>query len=201
MNKKSKPVASEGLAATRIRLGFSQQQFADELGVAKSVIAMAEINRRPLPTALLLKIAALETCLANQSGKTALMPKHPGEADDWSECNWMIAKMRYRSARCLDQAALLQNKLTAMENRYHETRNALQLIEEQLSIKDKNKLNTNLQHVQDRLVQQLQSCGQPAQALLSIRIALLEAEATTNNELEQQLTTKFPELFSHTKNK
>lgn len=49
-----------GLAAIRHQHGYSQANFAQLLGISKSVLAMAECGRRSLPSAAFFKITDLE---------------------------------------------------------------------------------------------------------------------------------------------
>ena len=64
-------------AATRARLGLSQQQLANHLGVAKATVGMAEIGRRKLPVPALLKLAQLEIKLTAASiPGTVALSKH-----------------------------------------------------------------------------------------------------------------------------
>jgi transcriptional regulator with XRE-family HTH domain len=71
----------EGIAATRVRLGLSQQEFADQLGISRSLVAKAEGRQRTLPTSTIVKIASLEILLAGaNSAKVAVQP-HPVEIE------------------------------------------------------------------------------------------------------------------------
>lgn len=58
----------------RLKLGLSQQAFARQIGISKSLVSMVENGRRSLPTQALLKIAELETTLAalEKSGSASL---------------------------------------------------------------------------------------------------------------------------------
>jgi transcriptional regulator with XRE-family HTH domain len=60
MAMKFRSLKGREFVATRVRLGLSQRQLADQLGISKAAVAMAETGQRKLPVAALIKMAALE---------------------------------------------------------------------------------------------------------------------------------------------
>lgn len=63
-----------GLAALRLRLGLSQQAFAGQLGISRSLLGYAENHKRSLPTSALLRLAALEMVLHQQATQKNTKP-------------------------------------------------------------------------------------------------------------------------------
>ncbi len=67
---KFKIVKKQGLVTVRIRLGLSQNQMAEKLGVSKATISMAECGQRTLPTAALLRLVELELKMVDAAKTT-----------------------------------------------------------------------------------------------------------------------------------
>ena len=56
---KFRSLKGRDFVATRTRLGLSQRQLAEQLGISKAAVSMAETGQRKLPIAALMKMAAL----------------------------------------------------------------------------------------------------------------------------------------------
>ena len=71
----------DGLAATRARLGMTQRDFAQILGISKALVSMVEGNRRTLPGPCLVKLASLEVAIAGAVTTNSKQLPHPVEVE------------------------------------------------------------------------------------------------------------------------
>ncbi|CAN5861387.1 hypothetical protein BH11BAC4_BH11BAC4_22650 [soil metagenome] len=182
------------LCSTRKKLGLSQQELADRLGVDRSTISLVELNLRSLPTAALLKLAALET-----SGELAAMERGPdmeeetetmnsAELNAWTRyCNQLLLQER----NCNQNSHLLQRKLDNMTGLYNKTNEWLQAIDKAAEVRE------NAWSKRQRLVAmgRLSKCGLITQYLLQRRIDLLKAEAELNQNTYRQCQDDYVNLF------
>ena len=170
----------QGIAATRVRLGLSQEIFAMELGITRSLLSKAENKQRSLPTTALAKLAALEIALAAET--TANMDMHSGPATVIESQGTEQAStiFHYKEMACRAEAERKEFKLAIMLARYNEYRRSL----DQLNLLvlanggDHPRFQPGKLEVSRFLVQQkLNKCDLPVQANLRHKIALLYAEA------------------------
>jgi transcriptional regulator with XRE-family HTH domain len=171
----------QGLYATRIRLGFSQEEFGRHLGISRALVGLAENRKRSLPTAALVKLAGLEILMAGPAQTKEDLPVHPAETaplcfDEHSE-----AAIHYKEVCCRTEAQMLQVKLTQMEARYKQVRRSLDVIEQLLEAQNESeKENFGLAYLnlhRYNLCRKIQKCSLPAQAALRNKVALLFAAA------------------------
>jgi transcriptional regulator with XRE-family HTH domain len=168
-----------GFAATRQRLGLSQQQLANHLGISRSCIAMAEIGQRGLPVKALLKLAELEIQMASISvTDTAVERIEPGSKiptldvvyDREQQCQFEIVKLTYKLEEMTDKYKSLVLRLQLLdfllENNIHATGERLLL-----------------QTQRQKTISQLSVCNLSAQTVLRSKIALLSAEANMSRAI------------------
>jgi transcriptional regulator with XRE-family HTH domain len=171
----------QGLYATRIRLGFSQEEFSRHLGISRALVGLAENRKRTLPTAALVKLAGLEILMAGPAKPTEDLPLHPAETAPQSFDEHSEAAIHYKEVCCRADAQLLQVKLTQMESRYKQLRTSLAQIEQLLEAQtDVEKENFGLAYLnlhRYNLCRKIQKCSLPAQAALRNKVALLFAAA------------------------
>jgi transcriptional regulator with XRE-family HTH domain len=175
---------TSGLAATRTRLGLSQQQLAEQLGVSKATISMAETGRRKLPTAALIRLAQLEIKMA-----TAKTEERSGAviiASDEMPSPMQCHALEIREMQVRKLSGTLEN----MQLQFNRLHTQLQLIDAML-VKETNPHQNFfalcMQINRERLGRQLSKYGATQQTLLLNKIALLNAEAHLNKSVRQQL--------------
>jgi len=162
----------QGIGATRIRLGLSQQDFAIQLGVSRSLVSKVENRVRSLPLAALAKLSALETVLAGAPVHHGMAGKEQGTSEQ--AAFYLHSKgMDY----CLE-IQRLQYRLNGMEAGYQQLCRSLQTIETLLATdagKEARLGQGFLQLQRHSISRKLIKCALPAQAALRQRIALLQA--------------------------
>jgi transcriptional regulator with XRE-family HTH domain len=178
---------TQSFADTRERLGLSQRQLADQLGISRTTIAMAETGRRNLPVAALLKIAELEIKMAGASVLNTTAPPAESNMDLTLQVNpEMIV---YREWHNEAQIYKLTNKLELMTAQYEKLQMQLNLLEGMLE-KERgepgNFFSMSMELHRDRVRKRLSGCSLMEQALLRNRIALLSAESHLNRGVRQQ---------------
>lgn len=177
--------------SARTRLGFTQQQFADHLGVSRSLVSMAEQKKRLLPTPALVKLAELEIKMAGETMMEEQTMPHPAETNPGYMNEVSQPMMYYREMACRRQADDLSDKLTVMCARYRQLRANIDEMEKMLGNENSNAALFSpgfLEMHRHMLLQKLAKCSLPAQANLRNRIALLYAEAELSKGLQQQYT-------------
>lgn len=178
---------TQGFAATRERLGLSQRQLADQLGISRTTIAMAETGRRKLPTAALIKLAGLEIKMT-----AAMVPDTVTSAEESNMDLPIQARpefIKVRELLCDAQIQKLTIRLESMTVQYKRLHMQLRLLEgmlEKESAAADNMFTISMNIHRDRLRKQLSGCSLTGQALLRNRIALLSAESHLNRSVRQQ---------------
>ena len=66
-----------GPGALRVKLGMSQEMFAQYLGIAPSTVSMAELGHRPFPKKALQRLTEMEIALAGKDREAAGKPTRP----------------------------------------------------------------------------------------------------------------------------
>ena len=181
----------EGIAATRVRLGLSQQEFADQLGISRSLVAKAEGRQRTLPTSTIVKIASLEILLAGaNSAKSAERP-HPVEVEETYLNDHAPSLAYHKEMRCRAEALSLQCRLDVMEAKYKQLRLSLDQVETLVETGKGKEANFGVGYFEihrHKLCRTLNKCSMPAQANLRHRIALLYAEAELHKSVHQEFS-------------
>ena len=172
----------EGIAATRVRLGFSQQAFADQLGISRSMVSKAETRRSTLPTYVLVKLANLEiTMAAAMTAKTnAAQQALPVEVENSCTNDHAPMVLEYKEMKCRAEAESLQCQLKLMENKYKQLRDSLTQVEAMIEGGNSVPGNLGTVYLQGHrldLLKKINKVSQPAQADLRHRVALLHAAA------------------------
>jgi transcriptional regulator with XRE-family HTH domain len=180
----------EGIAATRIRLGLSQEAFALELGVSRSLISKAENRERTLPTSAYIKLAGLVITLTAANTAGAKAQPHPVELEESCMNDHAPSVMHYREMNYRVEAESLQNKLTMMRARYQQVRQSLEQVELLIAARadsDDQFSKSCLEMHRYNLCRRLNKCSLPAQASLENKIALKQAAA----ELSKGVSARF----------
>jgi transcriptional regulator with XRE-family HTH domain len=166
-----------GVKKIREELGMSQELMAGFLGIGRPTLALAETGKRILPTAALIKLNQLlhipiESNLAHSAKAIATMAKQAGKQK--AEANKKMAKLKL-------QAKLLQRQLKNMQQAYGQCNKALQTsayILPRLNNTQADRLDRDTLQLMEMLaLKKAQHCSPATQALLALRINLLNMEA------------------------
>ena len=166
-----------GVKKIRQQLGMSQELMASFLGIGRPTLALAETGKRSLPTAALIKLNQLlhipnQSNLAPSAKALAMLAKQ--DAKQRAQANRKMTSIQLK-------AKLLQQELTLMQQAYSQCSKALHTsayLLPRLTNTQADKLDKDvLQLLELQSLQKLQHCGPTAQALLAIRINLLNLEA------------------------
>jgi transcriptional regulator with XRE-family HTH domain len=183
---KFRHLKKQGYAALREKLGLSQTQLAEQLGISKATVSMAESGRRSLPTAALLKIAALEIKLAAAMETGPVHETEKSNIDLPAEAPPEFSQLCQQ--QCEQQLYKLTTKLETMEAVHKKLRAQLQLLESMLEkepAEPGNILVMSLQLHRDRLLSKISRCDPKEQALLRNKVAKLKVEANMNRSMSQ----------------
>lgn len=174
------------LTATRNRLGLTQEEFAEQLGVSRSMIGMAECRQRTLPTETLVKLAALEITMAGNTTEGVIDKPHPAELEE-SCLNEHSTSMTYlKEKSCRAEAELLQCRLTVMESKYRQHRGCVDQLEKLVGQPTSGFAPGWLETHHYRALCKLNKCSLVAQANLRHKIALLHAAATLHQSVGEK---------------
>jgi transcriptional regulator with XRE-family HTH domain len=167
--------------AKRIRLqyGFTQQQLAQYLGIAKGLLSMAELGKRTLPTAALIKLASIQQLPAynNAAGTSKKITER------LSTQQAAAAKtLQTHALKCTADAAAAMKKLTGLEKKFNQAMGTLTLVSQLRQLQAGNgtvaKKDILWQNMVEAIaVEKLHRCGAAAQQLLRIKIASLQQQA------------------------
>lgn len=178
---KFRKLKTRGFAATRAKLGLSQRQLAEQLGISKATISMAESGRRNLPTAALLKIAALEIKMAAAMETSPVNETEKSNMDLPAEAIPGFNKLR--EAHCHEQLHKLTGKLEAMTTLHKKLHTQLLLLDRILEKEPEEPGNSFIKPLQiqrSNIVMKMSRCSLKEQGRLRNRIALLNAETHMN---------------------
>ncbi|MBC7937449.1 MAG: helix-turn-helix transcriptional regulator [Rhizobacter sp.] len=171
----------QGLAATRLRLGISQQAMALELGISNSFLSRIENGERIIPAAALAKLSALEITIA---AAATVQPLQAVQGETWStaEKESFARAALDKGERCRQKAAKLQLDLDIMTTRYNQLCESLNKIASLISQPAANGeaapgRASHLEKHRDAMAAKLGRYGRFAQTALRHKIALLYAEA------------------------
>jgi transcriptional regulator with XRE-family HTH domain len=179
----------DGLAATRARLGMSQRDFAQTLGISKALVSMVEGNRRTLPVPCLVKLASLEVAVSGAVTADLKQLPHPVEVEAHYLNEHAPVMLEYKEMHCRAEARMLESKLEVMGTRYQQLRANLEgiekLLDETACLQD-SPLRPCLEVHRYSLSRKLTRLGLPAQAALRNKIGLLHAAAELHKSVRQQ---------------
>ncbi len=163
----------------RRQYGFTQQQLAGYLGVTKGLLSMAELGKRTLPTAAMLKI----------SGMLQLPDSHSTNSTD-KKITERLKKQQAGAAKALEAharncaatAAMTAKKLTGLKKNYEQAINTLNLVSQLRQVQAANDTISKKDVLWQNMVEaialkRLDACGEGAQELLRIKIASLQNQA------------------------
>jgi transcriptional regulator with XRE-family HTH domain len=170
----------QGIGSIRIRLGLTQQAFAVELGISRSLLSLVESRSRTLPTAALVKLAAMEAAIAGACNPYAAGKPHPAESQDTGADKYAPAAIQGREMNSRLQAAQQQYRLKQMELNYGQLRQNLQNIEQVIgagAFLDGHFSTGFLEGQRYNILRKLSNCNLPAQLALRHKIVMLQAAA------------------------
>jgi len=173
---KFKHLKTKGHAATRAKLGLSQRQLAEQLGISKAALSMAESGRRNLPAAALIKMTELQKKLAAAMEANIVRGKNESHRDPETET---AESDKLRKDQREVQLQKLTAQLESMTERYNKLQTQLQLLDtilEKESDDPDKALILSLQSQRINLVSKISKCNLKEQARLRNKIALLNGE-------------------------
>ncbi|RYZ35131.1 MAG: XRE family transcriptional regulator [Sphingobacteriales bacterium] len=172
---------AQGIGATRLRLGMTQEVFAMELGISRSLLSLAELGKRSLPTFALAKLAALEIRLAGletirstQEANASRQPVNQSGTDD------ATVLLHYKEMQCRASADKKQWDLDIMVARYGQLRKSLdeaELLLANVADDMDNSYHCTMNILCFNLRRKIKNCDIPAQNALRHKIAMLYTEA------------------------
>ncbi|RYZ48806.1 MAG: XRE family transcriptional regulator [Sphingobacteriales bacterium] len=172
---------AQGIGATRLRLGMTQEVFAMELGISRSLLSLAELGKRSLPTFALAKLAALEVSLAGLETIRGAEAAAAGiQPEDQFDNDHAAALLHYKEMQCRANADKKQWDLDIMIARYGQLRTSLDEAEQLLANVPgdmDNSYHCTMNILCFSLRRKISKCDIPAQNALRHKIALLHAEA------------------------
>ncbi|CAN5886136.1 hypothetical protein BH11BAC4_BH11BAC4_06670 [soil metagenome] len=186
---------TDGLAGLRTRLGYTQQQLADQLNISRSLVAMVENKKRSMPADMLIKMASLEIQLAGNKMQQQTVLPHPAELE-FSMPDIHSPSLYERALKGRLQSRKLSAKLERMTGQYQETRKYLELLTLLLENKEANEDSISWWKASERsCIKKLEKCSLREQALLRNKIALVNAERQLSKSIQQHfgIKTGFPE--------
>ncbi|HMI80025.1 MAG TPA: hypothetical protein VK484_14595, partial [Ferruginibacter sp.] len=146
-----------------------------------SKLSMAEIGRRMLPAAILLKIADLQVSLnKNDNSRSRRMELLTGNEPQHKPLmpDILPGAMLAKEHQCNYKLHTLKGKLNAMSEQYDHLRKCLKGIETVLADRTKNSNDYPFwKWQQDRVLTRLMSCSLLRQDELRLKIKILEAES------------------------
>lgn len=167
----------QGIAATRLRLGLSQEMFAIELGVSRSMLSKAENGVRLLPTAALLKLAALEISIT--AGAPAKLQEQMSKpATGTATINQSLPLVTATRHSFITEAEKCKNKLDVLIARYKKVllnMSQVELIMTGMVAENEKFAPGYLQLHRYKQLRKLKHCGPAAQDALRNKISLLYA--------------------------
>jgi transcriptional regulator with XRE-family HTH domain len=176
----------------RVNLGITQEEFADYLGVTRTLLSMNEKGFRSLPTPALLKMANLEIIYHNflkvvKSKKTSATARHPQLQKHHEK---LKKSMRDHAAFCHDKKNVLQYKLEKMQKEHAYAETWSLLLDDLLAKHQKEKsIDFDPQWLEAQkksTLKKMMRCGTASQAKLQATIQILGVEAQLYNKLHEE---------------
>lgn len=182
MKASRKIVRTESIAFTRFRLGMSQEKFAAQLGISRSMLSKVELKQRSLSTAALIKLSRMEISLAGEATISAASnsPKSAVESTSSYPGEFSAAALQYREACCRKDAQRKEYELEVMMHKHKVYEDCI--IRTDRLLQEAAAGNTQfypgqLEAHREGLIRKLAKCALPAQADLRHKIALQYASA------------------------
>lgn len=169
-----------GIKTIRSHFGLSQQQLAAYLDVSRCLLSLAETNRRSLPVAALLKLAALQKTAQANASPLLLLPELQKKFT--AQVAFEIKELQY-------QATVLQRKLDTMKEKYGLAMQKKMLstaLQAQQKLPGKDAAWQQLLEAEAKAV--LNNNHEGIQAILQIKINCLQQEAKALAALLQTIS-------------
>ncbi len=170
----------QGIGAVRIVLGLTQEAMAMELGVSRSLLSKAENKTRSLPTAAMIKLAALHARMVELQ-KTKENDTIPGAAATAAATSELSNMPVFALIKKMElQAAQLQHDLNVMIHMHGHLVQCLANVEGLLYAPQNQDAGKGLAYLKIHraiIIRKITRCGPVMQAALRKKIALLRAAA------------------------
>ena len=177
-----------GPGALRVKLGMSQEMFAQYLGIAPSTVSMAELGHRPFPKKALQRLSEMEIALAGKDREAAGKPTRPVLI---STAHQELIREKKQQIRRLDLSRA-RYRLEHMTLQYNEITGSfaqLQLAKQLHGQVEGSQQQRALERAEMYLTAALRTCNKEQQSKIEGKIAMLEImiaahEPVVSGELE-----------------
>ncbi len=173
----------------RRQYGFTQQQLAGYLGITKGLLSMAELGKRTLPTAAMLKISSM--LQLPDSHSTNSTDKKIAERLKKQQA-YAAKSLEAHARNCAAAAAMANKKLTGLEKNYEQAINTLNLVSQLRQVQAANGTAAKKDILWQNMVEaiafaKLDTCGEATQQLLRIKKETLEIQAEKAKNAAQEI--------------
>ena len=177
-----------GVKDIRLRLQLTQQQLAGYLGISRSWVNLAEMNKRELSSQQWIRLVEL-AAIHEHPEKAARSFNKAKPVDEEEVLHGM--KMENHARKCLYKAETIQRKLDKMKAQYDLAISWQQTMEQRLAT-----LPETEEHLQERkwlemelsgIPEKLRQCGELEQSKLRRKASLLRAEGAVDNLLNREM--------------
>lgn len=157
----------ETIRSCRIKLGLSQQEFAEYLMIERSRLSRAENGMSTLPASALMKLASLEKFLEHQ-------PKVPA-AGKKEKCLKSVRYCQGREVKAKYDLMIMRLQLERMKKTHAGLHYKYKMLEIE-TVDAGQGLDSIKNYQKIRMARQLKTCDATAQEHLQVRISILAAE-------------------------
>jgi transcriptional regulator with XRE-family HTH domain len=185
MKMSSKMRILRGPGALRVKLGMSQELFAQYLGIAPSTVSMAELGHRPFPKRALQKLTEMEIALAGKDPEAAGQPLPPVVATT-AQQEFIREKKQQIRRLDLDRARFRLQRMTRQYNEIIDNFAHLQLAKQLHGQVQGSQQQRGLERAEMYLKAALRRCNKEQQSKIEGRIAALEILIAAHEPQVQQ---------------
>jgi transcriptional regulator with XRE-family HTH domain len=173
MKMSSKMRILRGPGALRVKMGVSQEIFAQYLGIASSTVSMAELGHRPFPKRALQRLAEMEIAWAGKDPEAAEQSSLPVEVPTAHQ-EFIREKKQYIRRLDLSRARYRLERMTEQYNEITEGFAHLQLAKQLHGQVEGSQQQRGLERAEMHLTAALRKCNKEQQSKIEGKIAMLE---------------------------
>ncbi|RYY50554.1 MAG: XRE family transcriptional regulator [Chitinophagaceae bacterium] len=193
MKMLKKIIVLRGPAALRVRMGVTQEVFAQYLGIATSTVSMIESGQRPVPMKALIKLTEIEMAFARQGSLAAMAPALLTPASG----GWEQEKEKRRHNSRVMSVGQVKYRLQKMVACYEELMKNFSWVQLGMELHGQmegSMAQAAMVRANFALKAKLRRCDPAQQAKLRARLAMLEIRIAEREarELTQNITANNP---------
>lgn len=168
----------QGIARLRLKLGLTQEAFAKELGISRSMLSKAENRIRSLPTNALLKLAGLEIKYAEISNRQSNDTNEEGGA---GLTPVTISESEMATVNAESKIEKWEKELEKMADSYEKLKKTLQEVDNVIAHNSflERFLPGSIESQRYKLIKKIHKCDPTTQQLLRKKIELLKSGRLT----------------------